>query len=437
MSAALMIRRGGMVLALAAAMVFGAQLVQALGQWQQFEGDRAELRHARYGMLDTAQWSRRLSAVLAERIATFELDEQRRPQLLAALTATLESLITEIERELLPSRPPPPSNDWMAQLQGALEQELRERLVDFDALRAQAPEYAERLLTAFEGAEAEALIRAELLALLTAATPTEVEVAPGLAVLLERYDCAAAAPCAALLEGEVVALRPAIEWRLGALLGLTVVVFVLAAWGRDRRGGLDAFALGAVVTMTLILLLGALFTPMLAIEARVDRLSLDVLGESVVFTDQVLYYQSKSLLQVVEILIRAGGVDLWLVALLITLFSVVFPALKLLATLVYHRAAGAPVAAPVRFFALRSGKWSMADVLVVALFMAYLGFDALVANQLGTLDATDATVLTTNGTALAPGFYLFLAFVLANLVLSSLIERPAFAPVDHDRRGEG
>jgi hypothetical protein len=66
----------------------------------------------------------------------------------------------------------------------------------------------------------------------------------------------------------------------------------------------------------------------------------------------------------------------------------------------------------------------MADVLVIAIFMAYIGFSGLVGSQLGTLSraAKAVEVLTTNGTTLAPGFYLFLGFVLASLLLSSQLE---------------
>jgi uncharacterized membrane protein YtjA (UPF0391 family) len=77
----------------------------------------------------------------------------------------------------------------------------------------------------------------------------------------------------------------------------------------------------------------------------------------------------------------------------------------------------------VGFFALKSGKWSMADVLVIAIFMAYVGFRGLVASQLqqiGSL-ASGVETLTTNGTALQPGFYLFLGFVLVSLVLSHML----------------
>ena len=37
----------------------------------------------------------------------------------------------------------------------------------------------------------------------------------------------------------------------------------------------------------------------------------------------------------------------------------------------------------VRFFVLKSGKWSMADVMVVAIFMAYIGFNGIITSQFG------------------------------------------------------
>jgi hypothetical protein len=111
--------------------------------------------------------------------------------------------------------------------------------------------------------------------------------------------------------------------------------------------------------------------------------------------------------------------------LLLVVFSVIFPALKVLATyLYYYDYQGLRQAGPVRFFALKSGKWSMADVMVIAIFMAYIGFNGLADSQLGSLRRANAAleVLTTNGTALAPGFFLFLGFVLASLLLSTIIE---------------
>jgi hypothetical protein len=66
----------------------------------------------------------------------------------------------------------------------------------------------------------------------------------------------------------------------------------------------------------------------------------------------------------------------------------------------------------------------MADVLVVAILMAYIGFSGLISSQLATMVEAGRGIdlLTTDGTSLQLGFFLFLAFVIASLVLSSLLE---------------
>jgi hypothetical protein len=176
---------------------------------------------------------------------------------------------------------------------------------------------------------------------------------------------------------------------------------------------------------TLVLLAGGVMTPMIEVEARIDELRMQLLGQPVLFTDQVLYFQSKSILDVVQVLIDTGAADMLVVAVLITLFSLVFPAAKVIAGFLYYAdLKGLRSNALVYFFALRSGKWSMADVLVVAILMAYIGFSGLISSQLATMVEAGRGIdlLTTDGTSLQLGFFLFLAFVIASLVLSSLLE---------------
>jgi hypothetical protein len=79
----------------------------------------------------------------------------------------------------------------------------------------------------------------------------------------------------------------------------------------------------------------------------------------------------------------------------------------------------------VNFFVLRSGKWSMADVMVVAIFMSYIGFNGIITSQFGKLKnaSEELVILTTNGTSLQPGYYIFLAYALLAMGLSVLIHR--------------
>ena len=66
----------------------------------------------------------------------------------------------------------------------------------------------------------------------------------------------------------------------------------------------------------------------------------------------------------------------------------------------------------------------MADVNVVAIFMAYIGFKGIPDSQLESLNMrTDSLAsVSTNETSLQPGFILFVAFVLFGLILSSILQ---------------
>ena len=67
----------------------------------------------------------------------------------------------------------------------------------------------------------------------------------------------------------------------------------------------------------------------------------------------------------------------------------------------------------------------MTDVLIVAIFMAYIGFNGIITSQFGSLNSKDQemVILTTNGTSLQPGFYIFLTYTILALFLSEFLTR--------------
>jgi hypothetical protein len=169
-------------------------------------------------------------------------------------------------------------------------------------------------------------------------------------------------------------------------------------------------------------------TPMIDLEARIDRLVFLLIGEEVVFTDNIIFFQTKSITDIVEILIREGSFEMVFVGILVFTFSIVFPFSKLLSSYLYSLRIGRlNDNRLIRFFVVKSGKWSMADVMVVAFFMAYVGFNGIVASQLDSLKGSTESVeiFTTNGTKLLGGFYLFLSFCISSLVLSEVMVRQA------------
>jgi hypothetical protein len=67
----------------------------------------------------------------------------------------------------------------------------------------------------------------------------------------------------------------------------------------------------------------------------------------------------------------------------------------------------------------------MADVMVVAIFMAYIGFNGIITSQFDQLISAseELEIVTTNGTALQPGYYLFVTYTLLALFFSGFLTR--------------
>ena len=149
------------------------------------------------------------------------------------------------------------------------------------------------------------------------------------------------------------------------------------------------------------------------------------MGQPITFTDQVVYFQSKSVLEVFQTLITQGRPDMWIVGVLVLMFSVVFPSLKILTSAVcLYDPALLRENRVARFFMLESSKWSMADVMALAIFMAFVAFNGLIANTMDRLQETGAQlVIPTDSSKLLPGYYLFLGFCIASLCLSRKLRR--------------
>jgi hypothetical protein len=413
--------------AVASAIVFFAsivvvtELVGDLRTTQHLRTDLAELEDVKYGLLNADVWVIQVSDILADRIDSFELNQTNRPQIKRKVELVLDRLLVEVEHYL--RRRNASGDNLVQRIEGGLRQGLQDLLVDFNELRAQVPRYADVVLDELSRPENKVEMKQQLLAMIREAadaTFTRLDMS-AFQDVLARHQCGAPDACRARLGAEIAERQQQEVEQAFLVFGLIALLLVLNL----PRRTLPPEAIFILTGATLVLLAGGVLTPMIEVEARIDELRFEILGSPVQFEDQVLYFQSKSIIDVVKLLADTGKPDMVLVAVLITLFSLIFPGLKVLATFVYYAdAGGLRRRALTRFFALRSAKWSMADVLVVAIFMAYIGFSGLIASQLsGIADAgSGVRVMTTDGTSLLVGFYLFLGFVIASLLVSAKLE---------------
>ena len=121
------------------------------------------------------------------------------------------------------------------------------------------------------------------------------------------------------------------------------------------------------------------------------------------------YSSTRSMWGTVEELARTGNVP---VAFLIVFFSLVIPVFKLLLQALTLFVSGAESRGKLLWLNGVLSKWSMSDVFVMGLLVAFMAGRA--SDQVGDL--------LTMSAALEPGFYYFLAYCLFSIAASGLLK---------------
>lgn len=410
----------GLALLLGLMVWFSVQLIQDLRTHQRLGQDLAELRDIKYGMLNADTWVKQINAIVLDKIQSIEINGNNRENMKRALERILEKLIVEADRQI---RRQHRSGDWWDRTTGKIKESVRNALVDIETVKKGIPAYAEEILTEMEDPETRRQMNgflSSMVAELTSETFSNVDNSEREAIYA-RYNCENTKACKKVIKQRIrYEDRQATE--LAGLTLICAVVILLAVW--LSASPTNRLPLVQAALATLLLLLCGVLTPMIEVEAQIGELRFVLMGQPVHFYNEVFYYQSKSVLDVVTILTAKREIDMMLVGILIMTFSVIFPALKLMASVLYIYFPPSRQSKIVEFFALKSSKWSMADVMVVAIFMAYIGFNGMISSQMemmaeGTM-AKGVEVLTTEGTSLQIGFFMFLAFCMASLVVASL-----------------
>lgn len=399
-------------------------LVQLLRHNQSNKTDLAEINHIRYGLLNADAWVQKTTAILEHKIDEFELNEQNKPELRQSVERLIDELIVQVDqiiREKNLSR----NESWLEQLMGTIKQIFTDVLVDIQGLRSRVPEFTDVLFEELNRPGGKANIKSFLREKLSqfarnTFNPTDIS---RYQAVLAKHHCDDGSSCEAILAQNIANQHSLIAQKTTVIITLLTLVFAITLVQNDRPSRDQIIVLGFAC---IVLLLGGILTPMIEIEAKITELKFQLLGETMAFQNQVLYFQSKSITDVVATLTNTGQPGMVLVGVLVSLFSIVFPLAKIAASVVYYQDInGLQNNSAVNFFALKSSKWAMADVLVVALFMAYIGFSGLIGSQLAHLKQASryVDVMTTDGTSLQPGFFLFLGFCIAGLVLSNVLEK--------------
>ena len=397
----------------------GIQVYNFSEERAEIKKDYSVLNNITYGLLSVNAWRDHMVRVVTNRIDDFEFTPEQEKALKYEVSQVLHAVINKADSLV---------DKKQKTLRGKLKKFAVKTLVNEDKIHAKVPEFAQTIVDELKKPKNKEKIKflaqskLEEFGTITYDSANDVNRSEN---ILAKYEVADVpsfnSNSAILLDG----LQQRAYFFTYVVLGI-MILFLAMWWILRNQKKLHTLLFVLSILLTFVVLFVGLTSPMIEIDARIKEMSFLLIGEKISFHDQVIFFQSKSIVDVVRILMETGKYDSVIVGALILIFSIVFPIGKLLATKLYllgnEKWRNNKL---IRFFAFKSGKWSMADVNVVAIFMAYIGFKGILDSQLSTLNMKTESLasISTNETSLQPGFILFLAFVLFSLILSVILKR--------------
>lgn len=384
---------------------------------QKNKNDYAELNHVKYGLLSIDEWKKQITVILADEINKLYLSKTNEKVLKKHLETLLNTLIDKVDKKIREGNEKTTG--------GRIKQSFINTFIKLDEIKKGIPEYADAVIHELTKAKTESQIKVVLQKQLEQYSENtfDTQDTSELSHILARTGSRDIESARSKINHDISLMNDHIFSQSFLLIILSVILFVLP--GMSKQPLRPSIYILLVVSL-LTLLTAGVTTPTIDMEATISQMNFELIGHPIHFENQVLYFQSKSILDVFWIMITHHDIKMKLVGVMLVTFSIIFPLLKIASSLGYfYNFIRARDNSLVKFFVFKSGKWSMADVMVVAIFMSYIGFNGIITSQFGKLNkpSQELVILTTNGTALQPGYYLFLTYTLLALFLSVYLTR--------------
>ena len=406
---------------LAANVLFSLDMYRLSQRRERIKQDYSRINSIRYGLLSVDSWKERIQVILTNRIGDFKLSGAQEAALRSEISKTLNTMISEAERML---------QKHQSSFSGKLRKIAIKAFVSIDDIRKQVPAFSRAIVNGLQTPSRtrkfRELAQSGLDRYAEQAYDNPMDTARH-RELLARYQAADGDGFNRLAAARIRGLDSDIHGYCALMLD-SALVFLFAWWLARKKPELHGCLFSLSTAFAFVLLAVGLALPMIDLDARIKSVDFLLWGEHLQFHDQVLFFRSKSILQVVRVLMDTGKADSIVVSVLLLSFSVLFPVFKLISMEAYMRG-GRKIRESqlVGFLAFQSGKWSMADVTVVAILIAYIGFRGVLDSELAGINikAAYVEIIATNETALQPGFILFTAFVLFGFALSEILKKAA------------
>lgn len=400
---------------------FGYQLHQLSVQQEQIKQDYSTVNNITFGVFSVDLWSEKLAKVVTREIKGFKITPEQKKLMQKAVAQQLHAMVNEVIKEF---------NKPQKSIGGKLKKFAFKQFVEPKELHAQVPAFSKLIVDRITSPKATSKIKGialskfdELVDQTYDSTKVAIHTVTG--KLYAKYKVTNSASFNKKIETELTNITKKTDHYTYIILGLAGLMVVLWILLRKRINvHVTLFVMSLCVA--LVLLAVGVSQSIIEVDARLSSLHILLMGEKISFENQVLFYQSKSILGIAQALIAQFKPDSVTVGVIILLFVVILPVLRILARGIHLLCR--PILsenAITRYLAFDSGKWDMADVMVVGILMTYIGLNGILKSQLTDLNMKTEFMesSTMNYSSLQPGYIVFVGYVVFAIFLSHMLKK--------------
>ena len=410
-----------MAILLAAECYFGYQLHTLSKEQEQIKEDYSMVNNITFGVFSVDLWRDKIAGIVSGKIKGFKVTSEQKKLMREQIEKQLHGMVDQVAKEF---------NKPQKSIGGKLKKFAFKQFVDPKELHQQVPSFAKIIIDRINSPKATkklkniATTKFEELADQTYDS-TQLAINAVTKHMYTKYYVGNAAAFNKQIETRLKNLRQVTYQYAYAMLGC--IFIVLMTWVLVyKRTKLHTSLFVMSLLFALILLVVGVTVSIIEVDARLSSLEFFIMGEKVAFSNQVLFFQSKSILGIAQVLIHQPKPDSITVGILIILFVIILPILRMTARGIHMLCK--PIISEngiTRYLAFESGKWDMADVMVVGIAMTYIGLNGILKSQLTDLNLKNEflSTSTVNYTALQPGYIIFVGYVAFAILLSYILKK--------------
>lgn len=400
---------------------FGYRISTLSSRQEEIKSDYSVANNITFGILSVDQWREKMAAVVEGKVNEFNMTTLQKKELQKKVEKQLNNLLGKAVNEF---------NKPQKSIGGKLKKLAFNAMVDQEEIQAEVPAFAATIVARINKPASKKRLKNIISSKVDQLEKQTFDNTEPASVTVNRhiykkYGVSTTHAFEKTVNSQLANIQTLTHKYTYAMIGCVLLALCLWFFLRKHVRLHTTLYILSLLFAFVLLLVGVTAT-IIEVDARIQSLNLTLLSEKLAFTNQVLFFQSKSITGIVRSLIGQPKPDAVLVGILILLFVIILPVLRMIGKgiLIWGRDKYAENKL-IRFLALDLGKWDMADVMVVGIAMTYIGLNGILQSQLSGLNIQEEllSTVTQNNTSLQPGYYIFVAYVVYATVLSMILKR--------------